>query len=201
MARLLTSIGNIKDRYEVVVIGSGYGGGVAASRLARAGRQVCVLERGKEFQPGEYPNTEADALKEFQVDLPAHHIGSDTGLYDLRVNDDMNVFVGCGLGGTSLVNANVAVPAEPAVFEDSRWPQEIRDDQDGLMGEAYTRATEMLRPVPYPDTFPPLRKTQALEKSAAHLGERFYRPPIDVTFEDGVNHVGCVSVFIWISGG
>ena len=77
MARLLTSIGNIKDHYEVVVIGSGYGGGVAASRLARAGRQVCILERGKEFQPGEYPNTEADALKEFQVDLPAHHIGSD----------------------------------------------------------------------------------------------------------------------------
>ena len=43
--------------YDVVVIGSGYGGGISASRLARAGRSVCLLERGKEFLPGEFPDT------------------------------------------------------------------------------------------------------------------------------------------------
>ena len=48
----------------------------------------------------------------------------------------------------------------------------------------------MLKPTPYPDSFPKLPKLQAHEKSAAHLDEKFYRPPINVTFEDGVNHVG-----------
>ena len=70
MARLTSPIENIKDHYTVVIIGSGYGGAIAASRLARAGQQVCLLERGKEFQPGEYPNTEAEALGEMQSDLP-----------------------------------------------------------------------------------------------------------------------------------
>ena len=43
---------------------------------------------------------------------------------------------------------------------------------------------------PYPSDFPTLPKLQALEESSAHLKERFYRPPINVTFQDGVNHVG-----------
>ena len=54
MPRLSSSIDSIQPHYTAVVIGSGYGGGIAASRLARAGQSVCVLERGKEFQPGEY---------------------------------------------------------------------------------------------------------------------------------------------------
>ena len=190
MPRLSSSIADIKDYYTVVVVGSGYGGGIAASRMARAGQRVCVLERGKEFQPGEYPDTQIEAIKEFQVDLPDGHIRSRTGLYDLRVNDQMNVFVGCGLGGTSLVNANVSLPAEPRVLKDGCWPEEIRNDVGGLLEEGYRLAKEMLKPVPYPDHFPPLAKLGALEKSAAYLGERFYRPPINVTFEDGVNHVG-----------
>ena len=38
----------LRPSYDVVVIGSGYGGGVAASRMARGGQSVCVLERGRE---------------------------------------------------------------------------------------------------------------------------------------------------------
>ena len=38
----------LRPSYDVVVIGSGYGGGVAASRMARGGQSVCVFERGKE---------------------------------------------------------------------------------------------------------------------------------------------------------
>lgn len=190
MTRLSSPIENLKNHYKVVVIGSGYGGSIAASRLARAGQQVCILERGKEFQPGEYPNTQTKALAEMQVDSPQHHLGSCTGLYDFHVNKDINVFVGCGLGGTSLVNANVSLQAEPRVFEDLRWPKELREDVGTLLAEGYHRAEEMLKPTPYPESFPPLPKLQALEKSSKYLNEKFYRPPINVTFQDGVNHVG-----------
>ncbi|MBW4688165.1 MAG: GMC family oxidoreductase N-terminal domain-containing protein [Komarekiella atlantica HA4396-MV6] len=190
MTRLSSPIENLKNHYKVVIIGSGYGGGIAASRLARAGQQVCLLERGKEFQPGEYPNNEVKALGEIQVDLPAKRVGSCTGLYDFHVNKDINVFVGCGLGGTSLVNANVSLQAEPRVFADQRWPKELRDDVNTLLAEGYRRAEEMLKPTSYPQDFPPLPKLEALEKSSKYLNENFYRPPINVTFKDGVNHVG-----------
>src|SRR6476646_3724928 len=112
MGRLSFPIENIKDHYTVVVIGSGYGGAIAASRLARAGQQVCILERGREFQTGEFPDTEAEALAEVQAELPNGHTGSRTGLYHFHVNPDVNVFVGCGLGGTSLINGNVAMRPE-----------------------------------------------------------------------------------------
>lgn len=194
MTRLSSPIANIKAHYTAVVVGSGYGGGIAASRLARAGQRVCVLERGKEFQPGEYPDTLPEAIKEMQADLPDRHIGPHTGLYDLRVNDNINVFVGCGLGGTSLINANVSLRAEPRVFDDQRWPGAIREEAakktDTALEKGYRHAEEMLKPVPYPGSFPSLAKLEAHRKSGTALNERFYRPPINVTFEDGVNHVG-----------
>jgi cholesterol oxidase len=188
MNRLSSPIENIKNHYRVVVVGSGYGGGIAASRLARAGQQVCVLERGKEIQPGEYPDNELEALGEMQLDLPQKHLGSRTGLYDFHVNKDINVLVGCGLGGTSLLNASVSLRAEPRIFED--FPQAFRDDINTLLHQGYVRAEQMLRPIPYPQNFPSLRKLDALLKSAEYLNEKFYRPPINVTFQDGVNHVG-----------
>jgi len=190
MPRLSLSIEHIKPHYSVVIVGSGYGGGIAASRLSRAGQQVCVLERGKEFQAGDFPDTFLEGFSEIQIDKPQGHKGSRTALYDLRANEDMNVLVGCGLGGGSLINANVSLPAEPRVFEDTKWPKALRDDVNTLLKDGYNRATDMLKPQPYPDHFPPLLKNQALEKSAQAMNEPFYRPPINVTFEDGVNHVG-----------
>ncbi|MEF3062559.1 GMC oxidoreductase [Ralstonia solanacearum] len=198
MVRIATPISEIKERYDVVVIGSGYGGGIAASRLARAGRTVCLLERGREIIPGEYPNTLAEATEALQVNHPDHplgHIGSRTGLYDLHVNAQQNVIVGCGLGGTSLINANVALEPEPGVFEDPRWPRHVREHADTLLKEGFTRAREMLKPTPYPDKACTLPKLQANEKSASQMQapHTFYRPPINVTFDDlpnNRNHVG-----------
>ncbi len=64
----------VLDHYSAVVVGSGYGGAIAAARIARAGRDVCVLERGKELHPGEYPNSALSALREVQLHTPhAHH--------------------------------------------------------------------------------------------------------------------------------
>ncbi|VEB42644.1 Cholesterol oxidase [Chromobacterium violaceum] len=142
MVRIATPISEIKEHYEVVVIGSGYGGGIAASRMARAGRSVCLLERGREIIPGEYPDTLAEATEEFQVHHPDGHLGSRTGLYDLHVNAQQNVIVGCGLGGTSLINANVSLQPEPQVFEDPRWPQGVRDHVDTLLKEGYARRSK-----------------------------------------------------------
>lgn len=187
MQRLSSPVETMKSHYTVVVVGSGYGGAISASRLARAGQTVCLLERGKERQPGEYPKTLASATAEVQLDTPAGHVGAATGMFDVKVNAEMNALVGCGLGGTSLINANVSLRPEPRIFSDPRWPTEIQ--RTGLE-EWFLRAEEILRPVPYPEDSPPLLKMQALERSAGLMGERFYRPPLNVTFADGVNPVG-----------
>ena len=217
MARLSSQIDQIKSHYTVVVVGSGYGGGIAASRLARARAadnseiSVCVLERGMEFQPadfdqnghiikkGEYPDSLEDAVPQVQVDYPKHHVGSRIGLYDVRMNKEINVFVGCGLGGTSLLNANVCEEAEKEVFEQIEWPKEIRTDEgQAELQIGYERARAMLRPTKYdsktdPQKYPPLLKLEALEKSAAFMGKEFRPLPINVNFDklpEGKNHVG-----------
>lgn len=179
------------DTYDVIVVGSGYGGGIAGSRLARAGKKVAILERGREIRPGEYPDTAAAGMTEMQITTAqsGKTFGKADGLYDLRLNDDMNVFVGCGLGGTSLVNANVALEIDPRIFKQENWPKVFQDNND-LLKPFYDRAREMLGSTPYPDKFPKLPKLAALEKSANEMQQPFTRPPINVTFEDGPNAAG-----------
>jgi len=89
---------------------------------------VCLLERGRELHPGEYPDEFHELAEELQVTSPLGTTAHRPGLYDLRIHKDMSVFLGCGLGGTSLVNANVALRAEDRVFQDSRWPERLRAD-------------------------------------------------------------------------
>ncbi|MGH3564579.1 MAG: GMC family oxidoreductase N-terminal domain-containing protein [Pseudonocardia sp.] len=185
---LSTPMHDIASTYDVVVVGSGYGGGIAASRLARAGRRVCVLERGAEFAPGEFPRTPAEASAQIQIDAAVGRVGDSTGLFDFRRNDDMNVLVGCGLGGTSLINAGVVLPAEDRVFDDERWPALLRER--GALDEGYRRARNMLRPVPFPDQWLP--KLDAMRAAADRIGADFTRPPIAVNHSGGVNHVGVV---------
>jgi cholesterol oxidase len=190
MNRLSSPIEQIQDHYTVVIAGSGYGGAIAASRLARAGQRVCLLERGSEILPGEYPDTAPEVMQQAQIDSPASLLGSRTGLYDFRVNRDLSVLCGCGLGGTSLINANVSLRADSRIFEDSRWPSEFHNGSRTPLESYCARAEEMLRPTPYPSNFPALQKLLALERAGRALGGRFYRPPITVTFEEGVNSAG-----------
>ena len=154
---LSSNISEIKSHYTVVVIGSGYGGSIAASRLARAGQSVCLLERGREIEPGSYPNTADTAAEEMQFDFPDRHIGSHGGLFDFRVNKEMNVLIGCGLGGTSLINANVSLKAERRILDSPSWPQKFREDIDTLVEDGYKKAQDMLKPIPYPETYPKLK--------------------------------------------
>ena len=190
MQRISRPLAEAGDRYPVVVVGSGYGGGVAASRLSRAGQKVCVLERGRELVPGEYPTSAAALLS--QTQLSSHGgeaVGPATALFDFRVGSDITVLVGCGLGGTSLINANVALEADSRVLESDGWPKALSEEPHSLH-RYYARAKAMLGSTPYPDDFPRLRKLTALQASAAGLGQPFYRPPINVTFRSGPNAAG-----------
>lgn len=199
MAHLSSPIADLDDHYGVVIVGSGYGGAVAASRLARARTdrgnrlRICVLERGREFRPGDYPDTAPGVLAETQVDTPSRHFRSRTNLYDFRVNPDMNVFLGCGLGGTSLINANVALRPKPWVFEDDAWPSGLHADIHAGLAEGFRRAGEMLAIGPYEDrgNVPPLAKLEAFENRVFPVfgrgqGGRFSRPNLTVNFVEGV---------------
>lgn len=65
--RLAKDLDSLEHYYPVLVVGSGYGGGIAACRLSAAGQTVCVLERGKEMWPGEYPDTAKAATEDMQI--------------------------------------------------------------------------------------------------------------------------------------
>src|SRR5262249_57117966 len=166
MTRFLSSpIQAMQDKYDVVVIGSGYGGGIAASRLSRAGKAVCVLERGDEKQPGDYPNNAMSLLEEIQIDTPEKKLGSDVALFDIRHNDSINVVIGCGLGGTSLINAGICLRPAPSVFANQKWPTELQ--RESALATYFDRAEEMLRPSPCPTNFLESAKTRALQAAAA----------------------------------
>ena len=189
MRRLSKLLDNMRPHYDVVVVGSGYGGAIAASRLARAGRSVCLLERGPERQAGEFPETPLEASAEIQTHTMHLDTGARTGLFNFHLDDDIAVLTGCGLGGTSLINANVSLRADPRVFDDPIWPAAIRADKKRL-DECYTRAEAMLGANPYPDDWPKLEKYRALERSAQRMKLPVYKTRINVTFTDGPNAAG-----------
>ena len=189
MTMLSRSVDQIQAHYSAVVIGSGYGGAIAAARIARTGRDVCVLERGKELHPGQYPNTAVSAAREIQVHTAKADHGSAVGLFDFQVGPDVTVLTGCGLGGTSLINASVALEPSDAVFADDRWPAPLRRHPEVL--RPFMRAArEMLGSTPYPRDFPDLPKLGALERAAEGLGRKVVRPDLNVTFASGPNAVG-----------
>lgn len=116
--------------FDVVVIGSGYGGAVAAARLAGLRKpdgspvSVCVLERGREYLPGAFPDRLADLAGHVRFNTPgaAGAKGRLDGLFDMRMGDDVSVLLANGLGGGSLINAGVMVFPSDDVFDGS-WPR------------------------------------------------------------------------------
>jgi cholesterol oxidase len=190
--RLARPLAEIDEHYEVVVVGSGYGGAIAACRLSRAGRRVALLERGREILPGEYPTTAIEALSQVQTTGPGlgprQQIGDPRSLYWFHTDGPMNVFSGCGLGGTSLVNANVSLQPDQSVLADARWPAPLRGDPGGSLEAGYEEARSMLTPSTYPMSFPRLPKMDALRTAAG--GHPVELTPINVTFRSGINGAG-----------
>jgi len=187
MSRLSKSIDDIKSFYDVIVVGSGYGGGVTASRMARAGQRVAVLERGREVLTGEFPNRFPDLANELHVTGKNGASGSPTGLFEVRVGDDIHVIVGRGLGGGSLINAGVSLRPSPRVFDDSAWPAELR--RDSLLEEGFRRAEAWLRPSTAPRA-KGMTKYIALARAASRLGHEMVDTPVAVSFSDTINAAG-----------
>src|SRR5215468_708819 len=184
MRRLARLPSDLASHYDAVVVGSGYGGGVAAARLARAGKRVAVLERGREIATGDFPRKFSDLRNELQLSGRQLWLGSATGLYDVRLGQDMHVLVGCGLGGGSLINAGVALRPDPRMFRDPVWPSQIA--QDGLLDEGYARATRWVRPAR--DTAAGRRsKYMALRHAGRALGIEPVAAPVVVSFEANTN--------------
>ncbi len=187
MTKIARSLHAIRKAYDVVVVGSGYGGGVAACRLARAGKRVAVLERGREFLPGDFPHRFPDLKNELQVRGRRVRTGPDTALYDVRLGDDMHVLVGCGVGGGSLVNAGVALRPDARVFDDPVWPGEI--SRDGTLEEGYRRAVQWLRPMRDPRARE-MTKFKVLQASGQAIGQAPVAPQITVNFSGGLSAGG-----------
>lgn len=184
------------DRYDAdaIVVGSGFGGAVAAARLAQAGFSVLVLERGRRWAPGSFPRR--PVLQDgwlWQVDC---------GLYDIRWLDRMGSVQAAGWGGGSLVYANVFARPYDTVLDD-RWPDHLRREQ---LDPYYDLAAHMLGVAPVgedPRTGRPPSRTDLIERMMQMLPERTVRPNLAVTFGDpeswrpnqhGVPQRGCAFV-------
>jgi len=187
MTGLSRTLEHVRDRYDVIVVGSGYGGGVAASRLARAGKKVAVLERGREVLAGGFPARFPDLKNEMQVNGKKLRTGPSSALYDVRLGEDMHVLVGCGLGGGSLINAGVALRPDDRVFADERWPEEVA--RDGLLDEGFRRACVWLNPQSDPRAAS-FSKFRTLQAAGAALGHDIVCPTVTISFEPATNVVG-----------
>ena len=177
------------EPYDVVVIGSGFGGGIAACRLAEAGKRVCVLERGRRFGREDFIDDPDDAPK-----LLWHENANPAGLFDVRLLRDVSVITAAGVGGGSLVYANVQLRAPADVFERD-WPAAIT--RAGL-DPWYARTEEALDPRTTPTDDPALPKVRAFAAAGRRAGREAELLPIAVHFGEprahpfsGVAQEGC----------
>jgi cholesterol oxidase len=123
--------------FDLVIVGSGYGGSAAAARLAGSQvptacggwrpARVCLLERGREYLPGDFPSRFGDVPRHVRIaDQNKGRVRSNhDGLFDLRLGDDVAALVANGLGGGSLINAGVLLPPRPDDFPAGPWRDRI----------------------------------------------------------------------------
>ena len=169
--------------FDAVVVGSGFGGSVTAYRLAEAGLSVCLLERGKAYPPGSFPRSPYQMRENFWDPSEGLH-----GLYDFWSFHRVHALVASGLGGGSLIYANVLLRKDEKWFvkEDlqngglEHWPV-TRADLD----PHYDRVEGMLGPQKYPfdkEPYSGTSKTRAFREAAREAGMEPFFPPLAVAF-------------------
>ena len=157
--------------WDFIIVGSGFGGAVTACRLAQKGQKVLVLERGRRWVQDDYPIKESWI---FDPDEPE----KQNGWLDFRPFGQMNVVQGAGVGGGSLVYANISVEARPELF-DVPWGGEIsyRD-----LKPYYDRVKKFMNAQPVPGNQVPARFDLMKEAATkAGFGDRF--TPVDLCVE------------------
>ncbi|MBO9512734.1 MAG: alkaline phosphatase D family protein [Variovorax sp.] len=165
---------NERPRFDAIVVGTGYGGSVAALRLAESLGSVCVLERGQEWLAGDFPTDLSQVGKHVRVEnsaSPATQVmGYETALFDFRVGQSAGALVGNGLGGGSLINAGVGLEPDAAVFEQDDWPQALRDHRQRKPWYDKARLQLELSVPPEPSQSLLLRTAKARRLAELHDG-------------------------------
>ncbi|MFC8538988.1 GMC oxidoreductase [Streptomyces sp. NPDC057249] len=163
--------------YDVIVVGSGFGGAVSALRLTEKGYRVGVLEAGRRFTPGTLPKNSWD-LRNY---LWAPALGL-FGIQRVHLLGKVMVLAGAGVGGGSLNYANTLYVPPAPFFEDRQWAH-ITDWQDELK-PYYDQARRMLGVRLNPTTTPSDVHLKAAAE-AMGVGDTFHLAPVGVFFGDG----------------
>jgi cholesterol oxidase len=172
------------EHVDAVVVGSGFGGSVAAYRLAEAGLSVVLMERGQAYPPGGFARTPAQMGRAFWDPSEGLY-----GLFDVWSFGGFDSVVSSGLGGGSLIYANVLLRKDEKWFVHEQplpdggyesWPVTRKD-----LDPHYDAVERMLTPSPYPLDQPAYKdtaKTHAMQDAAAELGLDWQLPPLAVSF-------------------
>ncbi|MFD8155382.1 GMC family oxidoreductase N-terminal domain-containing protein [Streptomyces sp. NPDC001046] len=170
--------------YDVIVVGSGFGGSVTALRLTEKGYRVGVLEAGRRFTRETLPRNSWD-LKNY---LWAPRLGM-YGIQRIHLLGNVMVLAGAGVGGGSLNYANTLYVPPAPFFEDPQW-RDITDWQDEL-APYYDQARRMLGVRLNPTMTPSdVHLKAAAEKMGC--GDTFHLAPVGVFFGDGEDADGTV---------
>jgi len=166
-------------RYDVVIIGSGFGGSVAALRLVEKGYRVAVLEAGRRFADDEFPRTSWRVRKFLWAPaLGCYGIQRLTLLRSERgAKAKVLVLSGAGVGGGSLVYANTLYEPLADFYDDPQW-RGITDWRAELAPH-YDQAKRMLGVVTYPRLTAADRAMRAVADQMG-VGDTFHPTPVGV---------------------
>ncbi len=168
-----------KDHYDVLVIGSGFGGSVTALRLTEKGYRVGVLESGRRLGQEDFPKTNWN-LRRF---LWMPKLGL-RGIQRISMLRDVMVLSGAGVGGGSLVYANTLYEPLPPFYTDRQWGHIT--DWKAELAPHYGQARRMLgvNEVPF-DT--PADEVMHQLADRFDVADTYHRTPVGVFFgEPGV---------------
>ena len=156
--------------YDFLVIGSGFGGSVSALRLSEKGYRVCVLEKGKRYEPGDFPKSNWDLKK--WLWMPAAGL---KGIFQMSFMEHVTIFHGVGVGGGSLVYANTLPTPKLGFFQAKSWAH-LADWRSELV-PYYETARHMLGSAENPVK---TRGDEILEEIAEDMGRREHFHPTEV---------------------